>query len=88
MEIIRIHNREFVKKRVDFRVTAGDVVTTAVIMDFSQGGAKIACYGRSFMVGTTLNIDSVQLDLHKKSVVVWNKALGNSISLTGLQFTR
>lgn len=86
MEITREHDRIIVSQRVDFRVSVGETKTTAVIMDYSQGGAKIVSYGESFPVDTTMRVDSERLDLHKKSLVVWNKNIGNSISLTGLQF--
>ena len=86
MKITREHHRKIVNKRVDFRVTFGEKRNTAVIMDYSDGGAKFVNYGELFPVDTLMQIDSDRLDLHKKSRVVWNKDIGNSISLTGLQF--
>lgn len=86
MEINREHTRKIVSNRVDFRVTVGEKKSIAVIMDYSDGGAKIVSYGESFAVDTLMRIDSDLLDLHKKSRVIWNTNIGNSIALTGLQF--
>lgn len=86
MEINREHHRKIVSKSVDFTLTVGGKRSIAVIMDYSDGGAKIVNCGKSFPVDTTMLIDSDRLDLHKKSLVVWNKDIGNSIYLTGLQF--
>jgi hypothetical protein len=84
MEERREYDRTFVKEKMNCTVSNDEISREVHVIDYSQHGIRILYYDGSLPENIVLQLDSDELNLHRKVKVIWSRKVFK-ISLSGLE---